>query len=414
MRRNLTQCAIAAAFFASLSPLAGLPGGAQEVGILATGEVFPQECPLPSWFRDEPGFYLTLIPTKADFVTALTLEEARRFIRLYFPRTSDQLEERYGFLAFIDADLAPFTGLQVESLRHSVEEAGASAFVSLGGGVFTFNYGMWASSSLSGIFPHDFLQTSSGQLAPSFTVEVNRGGSLPPVLKMLIPVGIERVVGKTWGEIYPKDGATTWASIRPAGSGQRHPFMVSMPFGTGGGTTWAIADDLDHPWWSSVYEPSTNEYSQDVFLNLVYHSLGHLLPDDIIAIHAVRMRFTGYGSWRSVALGTLDFLESFGAPTSALFEALASLDEELAAARDEYARQEYGVAAARMDSVIERTLELDRDAIESKDRALFWVYTTEWLAVTGTFLAAGAVLHSLMVGRRLYRSAGETSFGRSN
>jgi hypothetical protein len=380
-------------------------------GILALGEVLPQECPLFAWFRNEPGFFLTLIPTKVDFVMLLTLEESRRLVRLYFPRTRHELQTDYGFLAFVDTDLLPLTSERIGDLKAAVGEGGLSAFASLGGGVFTFNYGMWASSSLADVFPHDFLQTSSGQLAPSFRVEVNRRDDLPPVLTMLIPVGIESVAGKTWGEIYPRTGSTTWGWIKPFGSPELHPFLVSMPSGAGDAKTWAIADDLDAPWWSSVYEPSTNEYAQDVFLNIVHHSLGHRLPGDIITTHAVRIRFTSYDSWRAAALGTFEFLEKFGAQTSHLFADLSELDGAVVDARGEYARQEYQTAAVLMDHVIERTIELDGRAIESKNRTLLWVYATEWLAITGTLLTAGVVLHSLMVRRSLYRVSGGTRFG---
>jgi hypothetical protein len=395
----------------TLCPVMAQTSGTGSVGVLATGEVFPQECPLLSWFKNEPGFSLTLIPTKADFVVLLTLEESRRLIRVYFPRTQENLERDFGFLAFVDTDLVPFSTEQVGGLRKSVEEDGLAAFVSLGGGIFTFNYGMWASSSLADIFPHDFLRTSSGQLAPSFRVKVNREVGLAPILTMLIPVGIESVVGKTWGEIYPREGSTTWATINPIGTDASHPFLVSMGFGSG--TTWAIADDLDHPWWSSVYEPSTNDYAQDVFLNILHHSLGHRLPDDIVVAHAARIRFTNFDSWRNAALGTFDFLERLGAPTRDLFSDLEELDRELAVATSEYARQEYQAAAEILDSIISRTLELDREAIETKDRFLFWIYVTEWLVVTGTLILTGLALHGLMVRRMLYRATGETRFGRS-
>jgi hypothetical protein len=158
----------------NLVPALAEPDEIRPIGVLATGEVLPQECPLLSWLRNEPGFFLTLIPTKADFVMLLTLDESRRLIRLYFPRTREELERGYGFLAFVDTDLSPFTSQQVARLRSAVEESGLSAFVALGGGIFTFNYGMWASSSLADLVPHDFLETSSGQFGAPFRVEVNR------------------------------------------------------------------------------------------------------------------------------------------------------------------------------------------------------------------------------------------------
>jgi len=382
------------------------------IGILATGEVLPGECPLENWLKNEPGFDITLIPTKADFLVLLSLQDARRLVRVYFPRTQNELVENYRFLAFIDTDLSPYTSSQMNQMKSAIADDGLSAFVSLGGGIFTFNYGMWASSELATAFPHDFLVPSSGQLAPAFRIEVNRKPDLPRVLKMFIPVGIESVIGKTWGRVRPPVGSTTWAWIRPIGSSERSPFMASMPLGTNGATTWAIADDLDHPWWSSVYEPSNNEYAQDVFLNVIHFSLGHMLPADIMIVHAIRIRFVCYESWKGITISTIDFLERFGVPTASLLANLGSLDAEFDNARRDYAKQEYDKARAIMDSLLLHTQELDQRAIQMRRRFLFWIHATEWLATTATFLLAAIALHFLMVRRGRYHMPGTTRFDR--
>jgi hypothetical protein len=54
--------------------------------------------------------------------------------------------------------------------------------------------------------------------------------------------------------------------------------------------------------------------------------------------------------------------------------------------------------------------EIEGRAVDLKDRALLWVYLIEWLAVTGTCLAAGFVLWTLMVRRRLYKEIAVTKF----
>ena len=48
------------------------------------------------------------------------------------------------------------------------------------------------------------------------------------------------------------------------------------------------------------------------------------------------------------------------------------------------------------------------ETLKFKDRALLWVYVTEWLVVSGTFLMASFVVWSLMVKRRLYREVKQT------
>ena len=47
-------------------------------------------------------------------------------------------------------------------------------------------------------------------------------------------------------------------------------------------------------------------------------------------------------------------------------------------------------------------------AFDLWNRAIFWVFVSEWLAVTGTSMVAGYVLWTLMVKRRLYREVSET------
>jgi hypothetical protein len=53
-------------------------------------------------------------------------------------------------------------------------------------------------------------------------------------------------------------------------------------------------------------------------------------------------------------------------------------------------------------------LDISNRAMELKDRALFWVYLTEWSAVTGTLLASGFLVYDLLVKRRLYREVDTT------
>jgi len=388
------------------------------IGVLATGQVLPHECPLRNWLKDEPGFHLILVPTKGDF-KLLNREDQKRMVRQYFPRARDQLIRDYSFMVFVDADIFPYTGRQLEDMKYAIGEAGLSALATLGGAVVgTANfygcmYGEWASSVLADVFPHDFTKPNSGQL-PLFKIEVDRRADLASVLKMFIPFGIESIIGKSWGVVYPKDGSTVWAWTTPiqviAVHG-RSPFLVSMPYGRKGALTWVTADDLDGPWWSSVYEPSTNEYAQDIFLNILHYSLGHDLPDDILAVHDVRIKLGCYQGWRASAIGMLEFLERFGGPSRDLLAELASMDSRVEEAKARYVLQQYREAGELMESLLATVHDFDAKAMREKDRALLWIYATEWAAVTGTLLVALTLIQLLMVKRSLYRRVRATRFG---
>ena len=70
----------------------------------------------------------------------------------------------------------------------------------------------------------------------------------------------------------------------------------------------------------------------------------------------------------------------------------------------------------RVDMLIEDILnplldefsEVDVELMRAKDRALFWVYLIEWLAVSGTCMICAVLLWTLMIRRRLYRRVSTT------
>ena len=51
--------------------------------------------------------------------------------------------------------------------------------------------------------------------------------------------------------------------------------------------------------------------------------------------------------------------------------------------------------------------------MEVKDSAMFWVYLTEWCAITAAILISGVVLWGLMVRRRLYREVYTSRLGQT-
>jgi hypothetical protein len=52
---------------------------------------------------------------------------------------------------------------------------------------------------------------------------------------------------------------------------------------------------------------------------------------------------------------------------------------------------------------------LFEEALALKDRALAYLYLSEWLAVTGTLVICGSVLYEIMIRRRVYKVVGTTA-----
>jgi hypothetical protein len=402
--------------FVALSiSIAGSTLGASEWerNFLLIGQVFPQDCPVPAWLDDEPSFKYVIIatdPTGMAF-SGLTPELARKYVRLYFPRTKQDLLENYHFAVFPDSNIKPFSSTQIEWMREAFQEGGMSGFITLGGDLA--NYGRlyfydWQSSVLHDVLP---IRLTSEQDAGSGSFSISILRDDPPVISMFRPLGIEEHVAGGYAMPVPREAARVWANAEPLGFGRPTPWLISWEPGTQGGTFWVTADDLDHGWWWP-FGLNPNPYAQDVFLNIVFHSFGRPLPDDIELVHEVRTGFEIFRRSRLLILGTTELAEKFGANTYKVEEAMAGLNEMQDRAREEYSSGEYETALGTLDDAATEADRILKLAFRLKDEAMFYAYVIQWLVTSGTLLLSGSVLYSLMVRRRLYRDIESTRFGR--
>jgi hypothetical protein len=103
-------------------------------------------------------------------------------------------------------------------------------------------------------------------------------------------------------------------------------------------------------------------------------------------------------------------VEKFGASTAQFSVNLADIDLHWASASDHYLDGDYDAALSELDEGKTRAQSLREEVLGAKDRVLFWVYMIEYLVITGTSVASGSILWTLMVRQRLYRSARTTRF----
>jgi len=87
------------------------------------------------------------------------------------------------------------------------------------------------------------------------------------------------------------------------------------------------------------------------------------------------------------------------------------MDSRVEEATARYVLQEYREAGELMESLLSMVHDFDAKAMREKDRALLWIYVTEWVAVTGTLLVGLTLIQVLMVKRSLYRRVQATRFG---
>jgi len=104
----------------------------------------------------------------------------------------------------------------------------------------------------------------------------------------------------------------------------------------------------------------------------------------------------------------LEFCESFGANTQRIMSRFGEMDEAISQAMPQYLELRFEEMLETYRRVGEMLEDAEAEAVKLKNRTLLWVYTIEWLAVTGTSLVCGFLVWSLMVRRRLYREVGAT------
>jgi len=404
---KLSRLVIAFALPFFLGCTIGLP---YERDFLLIGQVFPQECPVAGWLDQEPSFDYVAITTDTDSL-GLSLEQAERYVRLFFPRTKNELFERFQFVVFPDANLKPLSGRQILWLKEGFQEHGISGFLTLGGDLA--NYGRsyffdWQSSPLHDVLPIRLTSEQDVGLGP-FHIKILKED--PQVLALFKPLGIERQTGSGQATPSPRQGATIWANAEVMGFSQSTPWLISWRAGAKGGSFWVIADDLDHEWWWP-YGLNPNPYSGDVFLNIAFQSFGRRLPEDIELVHQVRTSFELFERTRLLILGAIELAEKFGANTYSVEKGMARLNEIRDLARERYASGEYEESLTTLREAGDYAEDLLDSAFKLKDQAMFYVYTTEWLVTTGVLLLSGSVLYSLMIRRSMYRSIDSTRFER--
>jgi hypothetical protein len=287
-------------------------------------------------------------------------------------------------------------------MHDSVRDEGVALFNSLPHENHEFN--SWATHILGELVPHEY---SDGyvNLFGGFRISISEV-DLPPVFTPFGNLGLEKYVGPRLGQIHPRLGSTEWAKVVPHNT----PFYVSWEVGDVRARVSVVANDLDEPWWGSTYrgDPSANPYGGDLFLNMVYWSVGMEPITNIAIVHSVRVSYGDYLLRRAVTLSLVEFIDAFGASVGELEEDLNIVTEGRAEVRALYFEQRYEEAVTILDEMEGKMIEIEARAIELKERAFLWIYLIEWLAVTGTLLVVGFATWTLMVRRRLYREVSVT------
>ena len=382
------------------------------VKVLCMGATAPWLNPLSAWDKVEPTLELALIPSTVPVGGMATpqIDTGRRAMRIYFPRNLDQLVEQ-DYLVFEHMFMEFFTTAQIDDMHRSIEEEGLGGFVSIGGVTHTSvqpNYG-WINSKLNDAFPSKASEEIFTEWKQYGThtarIKINEDLSLPPVLTMLIPMGIDKISQTKIYFMAAKEGSKVWA--RSLDGKGNPPFLISWTYGKG--ETWSNSLGMGYAWWRlRDRNIGGNPFSLDVFMNMLLYSNGRELPTNIAKVHAAREGLMNYEESKSWVISLIDFADRFGANTREIWQEVLKVGEMRIKAEEFYIEQEYDETLRLLKDAKGVLNEVSEHAIGLKNRALLWTYIIEWLAVLGTLMISGEILYAVMIRRRLYRSVGLT------
>lgn len=385
-------------------------GQATRMTVLYTGDPYPGETPY-IYMKVEPLLQVTPIQASRDHYAGISLEDIRRAIRIYMPRTYESLAETYDVVIISDSNVASFTRDQLTWFKRAVEED-RIGLVMIGGHE---TYGT------NGHHP-DWGQTPVGDVLPVETVHGGYEGgrmeildqdnefmeSLPwrPDLPFLRNYPSNMVKPRLGAQVLATTTVTWDLVYEKKYLGWENPFFSTWNF-NGNGRVFAMTGDWTPGggWLFMQWD-----YFPDFVTNLMLYCSKRPIPEDLDLVHTVRTRLTQLGYRRMLVSSLIDFVEKFGANPRKVLLAVAEFDEMRKHIYDLYLQQDFDQALDAADEALELMDKAEEAAENTKNEALLWIYISEWLSVSATSLLCGLVIWTLMIRRRLYREVGTTTF----
>lgn len=374
------------------------------IRILYMGGQFGVSPPCAMMLSD-PKMTLSVILTTGY---ARELEFSERYMRIYFPRNYQNLVDTKDVIVIADSEVDVYVDRHLLWMKNAVLEAGLG--LTMGGGACTFGanepFRSWDDTHVAGVLPvQGVWGKAPGRYSKSVLVKH----------KILQPEN-ELMRTLPWEEapaiyppnvIFPKPGAIVLAEsaeswlVPETKNSERIPLMTYWDIGEG--RVLAIEDF--HSYFSDFY---LWRFYPDSVINQHYYAAAVSIPQDPFMMNEIRDNFRQYDYSKRMLFQVLDFVSRFGAKTAPIEMKMDEPDSIRKKAGDLYVQQNYPACSAEINHAIALVDGLIEDSSRLKDKALLWVYTIEWLAVTGTMMISGFVVWSLMIHRRMYREVAST------
>jgi len=363
------------------------------IRVIFLGEIKPQSFPFPAWIDYDPKFTLRGVPCDLEWFHE---DQAKKAIRLYLPRTYGALTGDFDAIIFEDFTPRVLPGGTLDMFQRAVEEEGLGIVLV----EYVFwqqnlnNIEMWIASDFFRVLPAEptiGMTTNTGRVYYEVLLE-KPVFSIPDVSKWPMNVAQHAVM-------IPKDGA----SIHAIWKGRQTPAVVSRNYGKGRALQIAHGWDNIPQWTVRNYR-----FLPDLIYNEIFFVSDVEPPEDVIVAHGIRTGLINLNERKKSGIALIDFVDSFGADTGEIQNALLELNSIVDLVEEEYVLSNYAGAMELISLAEAEFTDFERDVVDLKENALLWIYLIEWVTVTAVLMITLQILWTLMVRRRLYREVGLT------
>jgi uncharacterized membrane protein len=334
------------------------------------------------------------------------LSDQLKVIRLYFPRTYEKMKT-YDLILLVATDYNLLTNQQDKWIYDAIREGAGG--INDGGmlSVISPISTVWANSLAQQAFPNDapLVDTKNWRATSAFRAEINRDHP-DPILTPFIPYNVEEQ--HLWGEVgmvIHRQGSRVLA-WQVGNFATRTDYLVNWEYEQG--RTMTSGQYLGELWFGYPTRESKNQYSMDMFMNMIFWLTERPLIDDIDVFHRVKSTFEEFRSRLGMLISLRDFIDKFGANTQRIQVEINNLEESYRQATDLYLDSRFIDSENAIKEGLDQFPQAEDIARREKDTALLWVYIIEWLVTSSALFISGFILWTLMVRRRLYRQVEAT------
>jgi uncharacterized membrane protein len=339
----------------------------------------------------------------------ISASNVKRSMRMYMPRNQEIMTADYDVVGLDDTTYDAFPSQTIHWIAYGCIEDGlrlfmAGGFEAFGGGA---GFGSWDNTVLREVLPvkctNEYADDGENVILDIALQEDEFVRSVP-----WDEYEFHDIFGG-YNVVELKQGANELSRVRRLGpvAGQWDPGWVWWDVGEG--RFFASAPGFRGG--SAGKQFIKWKHYPDFICNMIYFLAGLQPPTDINLLHMTRASFRDIYDQRQTVVNLLDFIAKFGADTGKVDLKLADAEDMTDEARDFFVDLELEQARATADEALKTLEDAYELAFEARDAALFWIFLTEWLVVTGTGLISGVVIWTLMIRRRLYREV-EVTRGR--